>query len=129
MNALDAFQTALQLDLVFANLRLHRRHHRAQPDFGIPVGVLEGATHLDCDFLEELLRDVFLVVGHQADHGIQMIIAPGLQAVELLFVAQQRKTGRRTELQTMLDRKFLVDRLHHGENFANFTTRLGQRLA
>jgi hypothetical protein len=54
VDALDALQPALQLDLVLADLGFHRRHDRPQPDFGILVGMLEGTAHLDRHFLEEL---------------------------------------------------------------------------
>jgi hypothetical protein len=43
VDALDAFQPALQLDLVFAHLGFQRRHDGAQPVVDIAVDQLEGA--------------------------------------------------------------------------------------
>jgi hypothetical protein len=71
------------------------------------------APHL----LEEALRELALFVCQQLEHGVDVGIAPLLEAVDFLLVAQQRKTDRRSELEAMLDGKLLVDGFHHGQDF------------
>ena len=119
MDALDAFQPALELDLVLANLRFHRCHDRFEPGFGIPVGALEGAAHLNGDFFEEFLRQLVFFVRQQLQHVVKVCIAPLFKTVDFLFVADQGKVGRRAELETVFNRKSLVDCFHHAENFVD----------
>ena len=60
-------------------------------------------------------------MGHQLEHGVEVCIAPVLEAVEILLVAHQRETGRGAEFEAVLDRKLLVDCPHHGEDFDYLT--------
>ena len=124
MNSFDAFEPPLELDLVFANLGFHRRHDCLEPGFGVAVGAFESAPDLQCDLLEEALRDLVLFVRHQLEHGVDVRIAPAFKAVDILLVTDQRKTVRRAEFEAVFDRKLFVDGFHHRQDLADFTVRI-----
>jgi hypothetical protein len=73
VDALDALQPAFELNLVLANLDLHRCHDRLQPRFGVTVGVFEALAHLHRHLLEEALRELALFVRQQLEHGVDVV--------------------------------------------------------
>ena len=64
---------------------------------------------------------------HELEHRVQVRVAPRLQAVDFLLVAQQGKAGRAAELQAVLDRELAIDRFHHPVDFVDLAFRFGQQ--
>ena len=123
MDALDALEPALELDLVLAHLGLERRHHRAQPLLDVAVGEFEGLARLYRHGLEELLRERVLLGGDQGQRGVDLAVEGRLEAIELLLVAQRREAFGCGELEPVLYAEALVHRVEHAGDLGDLLGR------
>ena len=126
-DALDAIKTTLELQLVFADLRLQRRDGAVEPLFGFVPGNVEGVARLGGDGVEEFLRQHPLFQTDEEERTADLALIDFAQAADFALETAQGKAHGRGEFEVVLGGKTLVGGIQHGGDFARVALCLRQR--